>query len=364
MAFLTALALVAAAPGTLVAQATRNEALDELFKPRQRGFLGADGAASVSLPGDRTLWVFGDTIVGTLRNGKKEGPMVRNSIAIMDAKQGVEFFWDLSDGIMGDFFQPQNIEDPAWYWPGTGITIDGTLYLFLSRMDKGEGPAGFAFRTVGCTLFRVSNPGDTPRAWKIERDDLGLGNDHFNVNAACYLEGDYLYLLGYHDGPNSKPMERRSILGRIEKAKLDGSGVGKTIRFHAGDDKWIADPAGATSLFRPGPTETAIHFDAKTRKYYCLTLEPFKEHVLLTEAPAITGPWSEPRPIFTIDEVVADPDLIHAYTTRIHPMLSKPGTLTFSYVTNTKDFWSVFSRMDVYFPRFVDYQLTTTVPEN
>jgi len=89
MAFLTALALVAAAPGTLVAQATRNEALDELFKPRQRGFLGADGAASVSLPGDRTLWVFGDTIVGTLRNGKKEGPMVRNSIAIVDSKQGV-----------------------------------------------------------------------------------------------------------------------------------------------------------------------------------------------------------------------------------------------------------------------------------
>lgn len=339
------------------------EDLEGLFTPRKRGFLGADGAASVAMPNGNVLWIFGDTIVGNLRNGKKEGPMVRNSIAIVDQNQDVEFYWDLTDGIMGDFFHPDNWDEPHWYWPGAGVAIDGELYLLLSKMAKGDGPEGFAFQTIGCTLFRVSNPDANPRAWKMKKTELGLASDHFNVNAAMFHQDDMVYLLGYHDGAESRSMERRAILGRITVSDLGSDSPGSAIEYFAGGRSWSNSPGEAATLFLPGTTETAIHYDPTTEKYYSLTIQPFQADILLTESASLEGPWSTPRPIFQIREVVEN-DLVHAYTPRIHSVLSEPGTITFTYVTNTKDFWSVFSMMDVYYPRFVTYPLQGAAAEN
>jgi hypothetical protein len=37
----------------------------------------------------------------------------------------------------------------------------------------------------------------------------------------------------------------------------------------------------------------------------------------------------------------------------VHPALSKPGEVVMTYVVNTKDFWTMFNDLEVYFPRFL-----------
>src|SRR3954468_15515563 len=65
-----------------------DERYDHLFVPQKHGFLGADGAASVPLDHSKVLWIFGDTVIGSIRGGKREGPMIHNSIALQDLSAG------------------------------------------------------------------------------------------------------------------------------------------------------------------------------------------------------------------------------------------------------------------------------------
>lgn len=357
---LMTLSLAAAAPPTVTA--TADPALDEIFKPQPRGFLGADGAASLEIAPGRTLWIFGDTIIGNLRAGKREGSMVRNSIAILHQQDGIparpEYYWDLTDGIPGEFFHPESFSDTHWYWPGTGIPLNGKLYLFLSKMSHGDGPDAFAFQTIGCTLFRVQNPQDSPRAWKMTRTELALGNDHFNINAAVIRQSDYLYLLGYDDGPTANPMKRAAILSRILLSALDHDNPAASLQFWSRSAQWQSTPENLQPLFTPGPTETALHHDPATGRYMALTLEPFTPHILLVSAESMTGPWSDPQPVYTIPEVAASNGAWHAYTTRLHPELStNPARIPFTYVVNTKDFWSMFTALDIYYPRFANLNI-------
>ena len=69
-------------------------AMDALFRPTD-GWIGADGAHSVALTDQRTLWLFSDTWVGKIRNNKRtDATMVNNTLAIQEgrgSKSKVEF---------------------------------------------------------------------------------------------------------------------------------------------------------------------------------------------------------------------------------------------------------------------------------
>ena len=41
-------------------------------RPSGHGWTGGDGAYSVSLPAGRTLWLFGDSVLGTVREGRRD----------------------------------------------------------------------------------------------------------------------------------------------------------------------------------------------------------------------------------------------------------------------------------------------------
>ena len=55
---------------------------DALFQ-RNSGWIGADGDYSIPLTQDTTLWLFSDTLVGKVKDGKRiETSMINNSIAL------------------------------------------------------------------------------------------------------------------------------------------------------------------------------------------------------------------------------------------------------------------------------------------
>ncbi len=349
-------------PPLPIRSAQSDPVFDQMLKPQQRGYLGADGAASVEIAPGRVLWIFGDTTLGTGYSGSRKGPMIRNSIAIQDMTQGlprtVEYFWNLEDKLVSDFFTPESWADEYWYWPGCGINHDGKLYLFLTKLRSGEGPGGFAFESYDCTLFRVQNPLEHPDQWEMNRVDLGHGDQHFGLNVAAHVEDGHVYLLGYDDGPNDNPMVRAAILARMPLNALDSDSPGSAIEFLSEGDQWRPDRDGLKPLFRPGTTESGLYYNRKLGRYITGTMEPFKPQIYLATAEKLTGPWQLQK-VYDIPQLMErTDDLYHAYTPRVHPQLAQSDdTIVMTYVINTTDFWASFSDMTIYYPRFVRLEI-------
>lgn len=339
-------------------------ALDALFAPRKHGFLGADGATTVQLPDGRVLWVFADTVVGHQRDGKRSGPMIRNSIAIQPAHsarpEDVRFYWRTPDRVPEAFFPSETDDEAIWYWPGCGVEANGNVYLFLMKMTKRSGASEvFAFQAIGCTLFRIHNPADNPDNWKLSHVDLTTATEHFNINAAALVEGDYAYLLGHSDGTIGEHEKRSAILGRIPIAALDTPDPGKSLEFWSQDQTWRNKSDNLQTLFAPAGTESSLQYDSVRKRYIAVVLPPFTSDLCITTAKELTGPWSPPQKVYDIPQVNGPAGKgLFAYTGRAHPELSSgPDELIITYVVNADDIWTMFGRLDIYYPRFVRVKL-------
>ena len=86
-------------------------AYDALFT-RTEGRTGGDAVYSVALADDVTLWLYGDTWIGDIVDGKHSGAtMVNNTVALQRGKDpataSVEFFWSTTkDGKAAAFIKP------------------------------------------------------------------------------------------------------------------------------------------------------------------------------------------------------------------------------------------------------------------
>src|SRR4051794_33801283 len=83
--------------GSYDTSAQRDEAADALFHQDPR-WLGGDGAYSIDLGDDRTLWLFGDSFIATSPAlTRRESTLVRNSVAVMTGRDPhtatMEFAW-------------------------------------------------------------------------------------------------------------------------------------------------------------------------------------------------------------------------------------------------------------------------------
>ena len=106
----------------------------------EKGWTGADGSYSVALSDSATLWLYSDTWIGDIVNGKhKNATMVNNSIALQRGKEAstaaVKFFWHTTEeGKPAAFIKPA--DGIGWFWIFDGVVADGKLYLFLMQIIK------------------------------------------------------------------------------------------------------------------------------------------------------------------------------------------------------------------------------------
>src|SRR5277367_3680573 len=92
---------------------------DALFHADPR-WLGADGAYTVDLGGDRTLWLYGDTFLAREAGGTRADALfLRNSAAVQTGRDPshavMAFYWGKDD--RGD---PQSFvgeDGDEWFWP-------------------------------------------------------------------------------------------------------------------------------------------------------------------------------------------------------------------------------------------------------
>ncbi len=126
---------------------------------RRGGWAGADGAHQFPLPDGRVLWLFGDTLVGTLDAANALGPgwrMPSNSALV----QSGTCFTPVLGGPPGAPAPLLPASGSTFHWPGEGFvdTAVSPAVLRLSALAVHAAPCGFGWEVTGVRLFTLSLP--------------------------------------------------------------------------------------------------------------------------------------------------------------------------------------------------------------
>ena len=124
---------------------------------------------------NKTLWLFSDTWVGKVRDGRRvDGTIVNNTVAIQQGKgpnAKVQFFVRRDEqGKAVAFVVPA--DGHGWFWLQAGKRIGDKLYLFFAQIERTNDPGVFGFRQIGQWLGVVDKPDDDPLGWKIQQHKL------------------------------------------------------------------------------------------------------------------------------------------------------------------------------------------------
>ena len=370
---------------------------DQFFR-RDPDWHGADAAYSVPLSGDRTLWLFGDTFVGTSRHTAR---MVHNSIGVQDGS-------DLTTAALVSHFggrpsDPQPFfpsEAGTWLWPMAGARTPVGVVVFFMRVRSArpdlptvidawreEGSMHF-FDVFDWTAALVENPDAPVGDWSVRMLDTPPAVDRVMPGAGVVVDGEHLYAYGWRDGHALRPglIRRRPKYRGYWRPRLAYLLRWPVEQIPAGlhdaqwwcGDGWSLDAAQAASVIDSPATEFTVHRDGDgfvlteaaawlrgvdgvpalralrvlkrlPRWSRALTVAGLlKVSVSVRRAAALTGPWSDPVRVFT-PKVARD---VHVYAGKGHPQLADDALVcTYAQIALTAD--RTLDDDSLYYPRFV-----------
>ena len=323
---------------------------DALFH-RDPHWVGADVASSVDLGGVRTLWLFGDTWIDPTGKATRQGAiMVSNSVAIQTGanpvQSRIEFYWGKAADGKPAALVPDRGEERLWF--GNGVRVGDRLVLFFSRTIRVT--TGLGFDSVGWTAVMVENPDAEPPAWRVRPLETPANTLGILVGfAAVIRQGDYVYALGSQNPVKSHPIyAARWPAEKVRRGEL------LEPEWWAGDRLgWVPDSAGTPRwpLFENGQAELTVHPDGATGRFLAVHTQGFgPADVTMRAAPALTGPWTEPRMMYRPPEYYRPRVMV--YAGKAHPHLSG-ADLVLTYATNTFDPGELARDDAIYYPRFV-----------
>ena len=361
---------------------------------------GADAAYSVSLSGGRTLWLFGDTFVGSTRRTAK---LVHNSIGIQSGPDPTTA--ELVPHFGGTPEEPQPFFAAAspgeWLWPMAGARTSVGVVVFFMRVRTARPDLPTvtdAWRAAGSMYFfdvfdwtaaLIENPDDPVPSWSVRMLPAPAAVDRVMPGAGVVVDGDHLHAYGWRDGHTLRPgrfggrpryrgfrRPRLAFLLRWPVAQLP-SGL-HDPEWWCGDG-WSTDASRAAPVIDSPATEFTVHRDGDgfvlteaaawlrgvdgvpaLRTLRVLKRLPKSSRVLtvvgllkvsvsIRRAPALHGPWTDPARCFT-PKVARD---VHVYAGKGHPQLDGGGDLVCTYAQIALTCDRTLDDDTLYFPRFV-----------
>lgn len=376
-----------------IADAPVNQAIpdvewDAVFS-RTEGWTGGDVAGTVDLGDGRTVWVFGDSWIGNVANGRHASGshMINNAIAIQRHSslgkgraphyEQISLFWgpDNEKKKPTAWIVPEKQADTHWFWPsGGGLVVPGPsgqsrLILFLFHLTKrGEKDSAWNFKHVGSAMAIVDNVQSPVRDWKVRQiiipynigakeiaGDAPVRETNWGVGALLRKERagnaarTYLYIYGIH---NAQPTNKQLLLARVvpeDVEQLD------QWEFHAGEDRWSSKMADAVHVADRMASELSVcEVVANGNSTFIIVhSEPlFGRRILLRSAPAPSGPWSKATPVYTVPGLDRGKDYF-TYAAKGHLHLSRDNELLTTYIINANNIWDMAVDAAIYRPRFV-----------
>lgn len=319
-------------------------AADALFRrdPRWRG---GDGAGSVDLGNSRVLWLFGDSFVSNTPVDQRRGTrMVNNTVGIQTGYDPVtatfKGYWQADTDQPQAFFQPT---DNTWYWPASGVMVDGQLLIVLMKIRKSDQGMGFAF--FGSAALMIENPQESPEHWRtieVEVPDNRL--EIIYGSGGMTVEKDYLVSLAPHAGKWHRAYLIRWSLADVRRGDLTQPQLWVGDRWQRQSEvEELPEPILPTAQ-----SEFTTHFDERVGGLLQVQCSYLTQSVGLRFARRRTDPWVSVPNLFT----PAPRDQVFYYAGKAHPELQANG-LAVTYCCNGRRLGAVVADESIYYPRFL-----------
>jgi hypothetical protein len=373
-----------AVPGGHTLTVAPDGAWTALFR-RREGWSGGDGIYSAALSGDDspgagacspTLFVFGDTFIGTVDDAGARRPatrMVHNSAAVLEGArpdpQRIRFLWGTAgDGTPAAMLAPATPAGRAvaqsYYWLQDAAVIGRTWYCFpLIVGPDPSGPEGFQFAVHGVARVAVPlRPGALELDWGRQRQVdtplcvqaadgcrvlFGSAILPNTVQAQAPAPDGHVYVYGCVVGGG--PLPPRLVASRVAAEAFADLGA---WRFWDGT-AWHPEPGAARPIAPAVSPECSVSplVGGWWHGRYGLVCQLGLD-VCLSLGDTPVGPFRDPLVLYRAPE--ADPSRgVYVYNAKAHPHLADPGELLVSYNVNTTHWEEHLRCADIYRPRFL-----------
>jgi len=328
------------------------------FFKRKEGWTGADGDYTVTLSKNKILWLYGDTWVGKIENGKHiDSMMVNNSIAIQQGKDPenakIEFYWKKDKkGKHRAFITPA--DGKGWYWFYDGVRVKNGLYLFLMQIDRTDEKSAFSFKSIGNWVAHVSNPDDPPEKWKIKQHKIPFStfseNSLRQFGSAIMKHEDYVYIYGVEEERKEKALKRYMIVARARSGLM---GNFDSWEFYT-EKGWGDDYKNCKRILDDIANEYSVSYLPEMKKFILIFSESgLSPWVVMSSSKIPNGLWKKPERIYKCPEF-NEKKGIFCYAAKAHPQLStSKNELIISYITNMYDFEQLKNDASLYWPLFI-----------
>ena len=322
------------------------------------GFTGGDGTYSVLLPDGRTVWIFGDTFLGTVNpdlTRKRLSPMfIRNSFVVQDGDSlttlhQVRPTHDASMVIPpAPTGQEELPEDSVWFWPGDGLIEDGKLKVFMSLFTQLDtGMWDFHWQSTWLATFTL------PEITQESVVEIPFGQaQQVHYGHAVLEEEQHTYIYGAH-----KDRARKS---RPHVARYPAGNVHGKWEFYSGKE-WTDDPDRTGPMGKMHASEQFTVLKIKDKYVYITQMDWFSRDICSFTSDTPYGPWGNKSLLYTTPIPGEDKNLI-TYNAIVHPQFMEENRILLSYNMNSFELGDHFRNADIYRPRFVRVPLKLMDP--
>ncbi len=271
------------------------------FFKRTAGVVAMDGGFTIPLSDGRIIWLFGDTYVDHYDSVTKRVPclfQVRNSALLQPASHSWQ--WQETQSLLnkGEGMKSflKNKPDGTYFmWPGTGIQIGDTVFIWCLSLKNV--PGGMGFDTSGYPLWAKVKVSDMEVVGftEIKQDFNGIGF------AQGFVKDDatgYIYNYGAKGGA--------LLTNNIFVSRFLPNDPYTSWQFWNGKT-WTTDAKQADSIGNIPAFSTHV---SKVKDKYLLLSAAFSlgcdqgKEIYASTSDSPTGPFSEKKLIYTITDTV------------------------------------------------------------
>jgi hypothetical protein len=318
--------------------------------PDKDGWYGGDGAYSIKLDQERTLWLFGDTFVAN-EEGRKDridmDAVMGTTLAVSTCSGNNEFKIKYYLKKKNGEFESSFGED-EWLWPQDPFIVKDVLYipLIVVTPTNKEGEL-FYFKITGHKLARIKDFSTAdPRKWNVDYIDLTpaipLEIRAFATTSVVYK--NYVYFYPFYSYSKDKVNVFGNILTRIPASKLDNPAG--AIEYYTKDGTWQnkLNPEKVKVVLDVSVSELSVRYHAADKKWIAVYLSTQNkgDKLVYQESDKLEGPWSESKVLgVKVSEVDPKSPLYDknnfCYAGKEHIEFARGKNLVVTYVCNSAE---------------------------
>jgi hypothetical protein len=329
----------------VMAQATPDTEFNSLLRKFNGGWIAGDATFSIALPENKTLWLFGDSFIGTVNPDSSivTGSHFIRNCAVLQEGDSMRALFNGSFAAPVDFLLSSN-PNSSWLWPEHGLVENDTLKIFFSEFITWPGVSGFNFKYISAQLAFFTYP-------EIQFLDM-VQIPYYNQNNVCYgncvmVENGYTYIYGRKETDTvhhvSYPHLARAPAGNLQAPWQFFNGT-----------SWVNDPAAS---FKIGNVAVSQQYGVfKQNNLYVLISQEIwlSSKIYSYTFTTPQGPLNNKQLLYQTPILYPTSFTYNAFP---HIQFTENNELLISYNTNG-DFWSIFSNVELYRPLFIRVPLS------